>query len=185
MRQTEETVHFNHLNNGFSSAFTGADALSLFNASHVLVGGGTYRNQPATASDLTMTAIETAITDIMDWVDDQSLKIKVMPKVLIVPTALWAVAEKVMNTDRAVGSADNDLNVVRGKMSIIVSPWLTDTDAWFIKTDIINGLTSYTRWDTELERDNDFDTKNLKFTGTRRWSSGWTDPRGAYGTAGA
>jgi len=186
MRQTEETTHFNILNNGFSSTTGTSDGVSIINASHPMVGGGTaLRNQPATASDLTMTSLETAFTDIMDFYDDQLLKIRVMPKFLVVPTALWAVGEKVLGTDRVVGSADNDINVVRGKVKLIVSPWLTDTDAWFVVTDAMHGLTSYTRREAEIDRDNDFDTQNLKFSATRRWSQGLTDFRGIYGSAGA
>lgn len=186
MRQTEETTHWNVLNNGFSSTVTGADGVSLFNASHPMVGGGTaLRNQLATASDLTMTALETAFTDIMDFYDDQLLKIRVLPKKLAVPTAIWAVARKIMETEKAVGSADNDKNVLMGALELVVCPWLTDTDAWFVITDAPNGLVSYTRQEAELDRDNDFDTKNLKFTAIRRWIPSWTDWRGAYGSAGA
>lgn len=186
MRQTEETTHFNVLNTGFAATPVGADGVSLFNASHPMVGGATaLRNQLATASDLSMTALETAFTDIMDFYDDQALKIRVLPKKLVVPTALWAVARKIMETEKAVGSADNDKNVLMGALELIVSPWLTDTDAWFIITDAPNGLVSYTRQEAELDRDNDFDTKNLKFTAVRRWISSWTDWRGAFGSAGA
>lgn len=185
MRQTEETIHWNVLNNAFSTELA-ADGLSVCNASHVNVGdGATQSNQPDTASDLTMAALEQACTDIMDWLDDQSLKIMVKPRTLVVPTALWHVAEKILGTDKAVGSADNDINVVRGKVNIVVSPYLTDTDAWFIVTDAEDGLTTYLRRSAEINRDNDFDTQNLKFTSTKRWSQGVTDWRGIYGTAGA
>lgn len=184
LRQTEETIATNVLNNGFSTALT-ADGAALFSATHSLVGGGTFSNMPATASDLTMASLEQACTDIMNFVDDQSLKIMVRPVRLVVPTALWHVAEKILGTDRAVGSADNDINVVRSKMAVTVTPFLTDPDAWFIITDTPNGLTFYRRRAAEINRDNDFETQNLKFTTTSRFSVGATDPRGAYGTAGA
>lgn len=185
MRITEETLHFNVLNNGFSTELA-ADGLSIFNASHPNVGDGALQsNMPSTASDLTMAALEQACTDIMDWEDDQSLKIMVRPRTLVVPTALWHVAEKILGTDKAVGSADNDINVVRNKMSLVVSPYLTDSDAWFIVTDAEDGLTTYLRRSAEINRDNDFDTQNLKFSTTKRWSQGLTDWHGVYGTAGA
>ena len=185
LRQTEETVGFNHLNRGFNTTYTGADGVTLFNASHPLVGGGTFSNQLGTNSDLTQTSLETAIQNLMDFVDDQSLKIRIMPKTLVVPTALNFTAFKLMNTDRAVGSADNDKNPLQGMLKVVVSPYLTDTDAWFIITDCPNGLTWFKRRAAEIKRDNEFDTQNLKMATTARWSSGWTDPRGAYGTPGA
>jgi phage major head subunit gpT-like protein len=185
MRQTEETIHWAVVNNGFTAGFTGADGQVLFSASHPLIGGGTLSNIPDTASDLTQSSLETAFTDIMDFLDDQSLKIRAMPKTLVVPTPLWHVAEKLMGTDKAVGSNDNDINVVRGKMNVVVSPYLTDPDAWFIMTDVKDGLTSYDRRASEIERDNEFDTQNLKFITTKRWSQGWTNFRGMYGSAGA
>lgn len=185
MRQTEETIAFNHLNNAFSTSFLGADGVSLGNASHPLVGGGTFSNLPATASDLTMTSLETAVQDLMNFVDDQSKFIKVMPRILVVSPAIWAVAEKVLSTDRAVGSSDNDVNVVRGKMKLLVSPYIADTDAWFIVTDVPNGFTFFNRREAEIDKDNEFTTQNMSFVTTRRFSSGWINPRCAYMTAGA
>ena len=186
MRQTEETIAFNHLNRAFNTSFTGADGLSLCNASHLLVGGGTYRNQLSTASDLSQTSLETATQDLMDFVDDQSLKIRVMPKCLVVPTALNHTALKLIETDYVVGSADNDRNTTKGLFQdLVVSPYLTDNDAWFIVTDVPHGLVWYDRRDAEIVRDNEFDTQNLKFATTKRFSSGWTDPRGVFGTGGA
>ena len=183
--QTEETVHFNVLNNGFSTELT-ADGQTVFNASHNLVGGGTFRNQLATAADLTQTSLEQATQDLLDFVDDQSLKIRVMPKCLVVPTALNHTARKILETHYVTGSADNDINPVYGLfMDLVVSPWLTDSDAWFIVTDCPNGLTCFVRRDSEITRDNEFATENLQFKTTRRWSQGVTDPRGVFGTAGA
>lgn len=184
--QTKETIAFNHLNNGFNTSFTGADGLSLFNASHLLVGGGTFRNQLATPADLTQTSLEQACQDLMDWVDDRSLKIRALPKCLTVPTQLNFTARKLLESSGIVGSADNDINPIPGLFSdLVVSPYLTDTDAWFIVTDVPNGLTWFTRRANEVGRDNEFDTENLKFKVTERFSSGWTDPRGVFGTAGA
>lgn len=186
MRQTRETQAFNVLNRAFNTAFTGADGLSLCNASHTLVGGGTYSNQLATAADLAQTSLETATQNLMDFVDDQSLKIRAMPKMLVVPTAINHTALKLLETDLVVGSADNDKNTVKGLFSgLVVSPWLTDTDAWFIITDVDQGLTWFDRRTAGIERDNEFDTTQLKYMTTARWSYGWIDPRGVYGTAGA
>lgn len=187
MQQTEETTHFNVLNNAFTAGVTaGADGVALASNAHPLVGGGANQsNIPDTASDLTMTSFETACTDIMDFVDEQSLKIYVKPRLLVVPTALWAIGEKILGTDRAVGSADNDINVVRAKAQLIVSPWLTDTDAFFVVTDVPNGLVSYERRAADIDRDNEFNTQNLLFTSTRRWSQGFTDHRCIYASQGA
>jgi hypothetical protein len=186
MRQTEETLGFNHLNNGFNTSFTGADGLSLFNASHTLVGGGTFSNQLSTAADLTQTSLEQILQDIMDAVDDQSLKIRLMPECLVVPTQINFRARKLLESDYVTGSADNDKNGLTGLFKdLVVSPYLTDTDAWFVRTNCPNGLTWFWRRRAEVTRDNEFDTENLKFKDTARWSSGWTDPRAAWGTPGA
>jgi hypothetical protein len=186
MRQTEEFTHHNTLNNAFTAGdWAGPDGVALCASNHPNVVAGTQANIPDTASDLTMTSLEQAFTDIMDYVDDQQLKIFIRPVKLIVPTALWAVTEKILGTDRAVGSADNDINVVRGDVSNVVSPWLTDPDAWFVKTNAENCLTSYVRREAEIDRDNDFDTQNLKFITSKRWSYGFTDWKGIYGSAGA
>ena len=186
MRQTEETIAFNHLNRAFNTSFTGADGVSLCNASHPLVGGGTYRNQLSTPSDLTQTSLETAVQDLMDFVDEQSLKIRTLPKCLVVPTALNFTGRKLLESSFVVGSADNDINPMTGLWTdYVVSPYLTDPDAWFIITDVMHGLTWYNRRSAEIVRDNEFDTQNLKFATTARWSSGWTDARGVFGTAGA
>lgn len=183
LRQTEETIAFNHLNNGYNTSFTGADGLSLYNSAHTLVGGGTYRNVLATAADLNQDSLETAIQDLMDFVDDQSLKIRVMPKCLVVPTGLNFRARKLLETNYVTQSADNDINPIPGLMTdLVVSPYLTDVDNWFIITDVPNGLTWYQRRNAEITRDNEFDTENLKFKTTERFSSGWTDPRGTFGS---
>lgn len=184
MRQTEETIATNVLNNAFGTALS-ADGASIINATHSLIGGGTMANTPTVAADLTMASLEQAFTDIMNFVDDQGLTIMVRPTKLVVPTATWAIAEKILGTDRAVGSADNDINVVRSKVSTVVTPYITDNDSWFVITDVPNGLTFYNRRAAEINRDNDFETQNLKFSTTRRFSVGCTDYRGVYGTAGA
>ena len=186
MRQTEETLAFNHLNNGFNANFTGADGATLFNATHPLVAGGTQSNQLAVAADLTQTSLEQILQDLMDAVDDQQLKIRLMPKCLVVPTQLNFRARKLLESEYVTGVADNDKNGIPGLFQdLVVSPYLTDNDAWFVVTDCPNGLTWFWRRRPEVSRDNEFDTENLKFKDTGRWSSAWTDFRGVYGTAGA
>ena len=185
MRQTEETLGWNQFNNGFSTAVS-ADGLSILNSAHTLVAGGTFSNILATPADLTQTSLETLSAQILDAVDDQGLRIRLLPRALVVATANNYTARKLMESPNVVGKADNDINPMMGQFrDVIVSPWLTDADAWFIVTDCDNGMVWYQRWAAELERDNEFDTKNLKFTLTNRFSLGNTDPRGVYGTAGA
>jgi hypothetical protein len=184
MRQTEETISANLLNNGFGTTTT-ADGLSLFNASHSNVGGGTQRNQLSTASDLSQAALEQAVIDLMDFKDERGLRIMVTPELLLVPTALRFTAEKILGTKYAVGSNDNDINPIEGLMPLQVNPYLTDSDAWFIKTNVRNGTVFYNRRTAELARDNEFDTENLKFKQSRRFAVGTTDWRGWFGTAGA
>lgn len=183
-RQTQETLAFNHLNRAFNSSFTGADGLELCSTAHLFVTGGTYANEPATGADLSETAIEDAYTTIRDFVDDQGLKVFIQPKMLVAPTALEWTAKKILQTEKEVGTANNDKNVIAGSVELIVSPYLTDPDAWFITTDCMDGLCWYWRRQVEMLRDNEFDTQNLKFATTWRSSSGWINPRGIYGSSG-
>lgn len=186
MIQLKETLCANQLNNGFSSNI-GADGVALFAATHPLIAiGGTASNQPSVAADLSQTSLEQATTDIMTFLDDQGLQIQVNAKTLVVPPALHHTAHKLLETQMVVGSADNDKNIV-ANMGIepVTNPFLTDTDAWFLVTDIPNGLTIYTRRAAKLDRDGDFETDNLKIKTTERFSIGFTDWRGVYGSAGA
>ena len=167
MRKTEETVGANIYNNGFSTE-TAADGLSAFNSAHLNVDGTTFSNVPTVAADLTQTSLEQAVVDISDYVDDRGLPILVQGKILIVPTALQHIAKKILGTNFAVGTADNDINTVAGTMELVVNPYLTDTDAWFIKTDADNGFTWMDRMKAEIDRENEFNTKNLQFSVIRR-----------------
>ena len=185
MKETLETVNWNHINNGYTAGFTGADGIILFSASHNLAGGGTYSNILATASDLTQTAIEQALIDISNYVDDQGLRMNLKAQTLIVPTALQFTARKIMETAQVVDSADNTKNVIAGMLDIVVSPYLTDSDQWQIKTSVKNGLTHYWRRQPAMERDNEFATQNLQMLTTMRFSSGWTDAHTVYGSPGA
>jgi uncharacterized protein YbaR (Trm112 family) len=184
MRQTEETISASVFNLGFST-MNGADGVSFFNSAHPNVRGGTQRNIPAVASDLTQASLEQAYIDIHDWQDDSSLRINLMPEKLLVAPTNRFVAEKILGTKFAVGSADNDINPMAGQLDLIVNPFLTDPDAWFILTNSKAGATFYRRRNAEVSRDNEFDTENLKIKTTARFSVGATDWRYAYGSAGA
>lgn len=193
VRKTEETVVFNLLNNGFSTASNPtltADGLSLLNASHLLVGavGTTQKNTPSTAADLSQTSLEQMYIDVSNFVDDTNLPIVVRPQKLIVPTASQHLARKILETEYQVDSGNNTINPVssaRMPLDLIVSPWLTDTDAWFIKTDEADGLVFTEVDQVMLDRDNDFDTKNLKFSAMRGFGVGAVNYLGYYGSPGA
>lgn len=188
VRETEEIVAHNVLNNAFNTAFTGADGSALIATNHVPVAGGANQaNRPNTATDLTITALENAVEDIMQFKDDQGLRILVKGMKLVVPAQLAVEAQKLLDTEYIPGSADNDVNVVKSKynMTVIPTPYLTDPDAWFICTDVEDGLKFFNRRAATIDRDKDFDTDNLKIKVTRRFSTGFTDWRGVYGSPGA
>lgn len=193
VRKTEETVVANLLNNGFSTATTPtltADQLSLFNSAHRLVAANnvTQRNTPATASDLSQTSLEQMYIDVGNFVDDQNLPIVVRPQKLVVPVASQHLARKILDTEYEVGSANNTINPVasaRMPLDLIISPWLTDVDAWFVKTDEEDGLVFTDVDAVMLDRDNDFDTKNLKFSAMRLFGVGAVNYLGYYGSPGA
>lgn len=184
MRQTEEIVGHLPFNNGFSTA-TGADGVSYFNSAHPNVGGGTQANVPGTMTDLTQATLEAAYIALMDYKDERGLRINVLPKKLFVAPANRFVAEKILQTKFAVGSNDNDKNVIAGSVDLIVSPYLTDGDAWFVGTDASMGTMFVRRRATELSRDNEFDTENLKFKNTSRFTVTQVDWRAWYGNSGA
>lgn len=193
VRKTEETVVHNLLNNGFSTATNPtltADGLSLFNANHRLVADNstTQRNTPATAADLSQTALEQMYIDVGNFVDDQNLPIVVNPKKLIVPIEYQHIAREILQTEYETGSANNNINPVsnsRMPLELIITPWLTDTDAWFIKTDQEDGLVFTNVDEVMLDRDNEFDTKNLKFSAVRLFGTGAVNYLGMYGSPGA
>lgn len=193
VRRTEETVVANLLNNGFSTATNPtltADGKSLFNSAHLLVAANnvTQKNTPSTAADLSQTSLEQMYIDVSRFVDDQNLPIVVRPQKLIVPSESQHLARKILNTEYEVGSGNNTINPVstaRMPLELIVSPWLTDTDAWFVKTDEKDGLVFTDVDAVMLDRDNDFDTKNLKFSAMRGFGTGAVNYLGYYGSPGA
>lgn len=187
MRQTKETVGGNVLNRAFTSTYTGGDGLELCSTAHVNVAGGTWQNELTTAADISEASLEQAVIDIGKWMDDRGLKIAVRPQKLIVPVDLDFEANKIMKTEYEVGTANNTVNIVRSRFpgGVVVNHYLTDVDAWFIKTDAPDGMKYWSRRDDAFTTDNDFDTDNAKFKATSRYSFGWSDPRGIYGSPGA
>lgn len=193
IRRTEETIVFNLLNNGFATALNPtltADGKSLLNSAHLLVAANnvTQKNTPATASDLSQSSLEQMYIDVSRFVDDQNLPIVVRPQKLIVPSESQHLARKILQTEYEVDSGNNTINPVssaRMPLELIESPWLTDVDAWFVKTNEPDGLVFTDVDPAMLDRDNDFDTKNLKFSAMRLFGTGAVNYLGYYGSPGA
>jgi len=177
------------LNNGFNSAYTGGDGSALFSASHSLVSGGTNSNIPSTPADLNETSLEAAVIQIAQWTDERGLLIAAKPKKLIVPPPLQFVATRLLETEQRVGTTDNDINALKNNGSIpegyTVNNFLTDTNAWFLTTDVPNGLKHFVRQSLVTSSDSDFDTGNMRYKARERYSFGWSDPLGMYGSSGS
>lgn len=175
-------------NNAFTAAYAGGDGVELC-GTHTLSGGGTLANEPATATDLNETALENAYIEISKWTDERGLKTAIQPQTLIIPTDLCFVAERILKSTLRVESADNDLNALRSKSAIPggyeVNHYLTDTDAWFIKTDAPNGLKRFNRVAMKTGMEGDFETGNVRYKARERYSFGWSDYRGLYGSPGS
>jgi len=188
MRQTKEVIGANVYNRAFNSSYTGGDGSSLINSSHANLKGGTWSNQIATASDLSEAALEQACIDIAGFTNDAGLLIAVKPETLIIPRQAIFEAKRILNSDGRVGTDNNDVNAIKGMgliPKVVVNHYLTDTDAWFIRTNVPHGMKYFERRADQFDMDNDWDTENAKFKATARYSFGWTDPRGLYGSAGA
>jgi len=175
------------LNDAFSTTY--GDGVALCSTAHPLVSGGTNSNTPSTAADLNETSLEAAIIQIAGWTDERSLLIAARPRKLIIPPALQFVATRLLETEGRVGTADNDLNAIKNNGSVpdgySVNHYLTDTDAWFLTTDVPNGLKHFVRTPISTSMDADFDTGNSRYKARERYSFGVSDPLGIYGTAGA
>ena len=189
MRQTKEIVAANVYNRGFNSSYTGGDGKEMLATDHPNYSGGTWSNELTTAADLSEAALEQACIDIMKMENDRGLKISIMPQTLVIPPDLVFEAERILGSTHRVGTADNDINALKalGKLpnGVVVNHYLTDSDAWFIRTNAPNGLKFMQRRSMQFGIDNDFDTENAKFKATERYSAGWTDPRAIYGSPGA
>lgn len=187
MRQTKETIAANVLNRAFNSSYTFGDGVSLINASHPNIAGGTWSNQIATAADISEAALEQACIDIQKYTNDRGLKIAVKPQKIIVPVDLDFETNKILKTEYEVGTNNNTVNLVRGRFpgGVYVNHYLTDTDAWFIITNVPNGMTYFERRGDTFTMDDDWDTDNAKYKATARYSFGCSDKRAIYGSAGA
>ena len=178
------------LNNGFTGgSYAGGDGVALFSATHPLVSGGTNSNIPAVAADLNETSLENAVIQIAAWTDERGLLIAARPLKLIVPPALQFVATRLLETKLRVGTADNDINAIENNGSIpqgyTINHFLTDTNAWFLKTDVPNGLKHFVRTPMSTGFDGDFETGNTRYKARERYSFGFSDPLGMYGSIGA
>ena len=179
------------LNNGFtnSAQYYGGDGVPLFSASHPLVSGGTNSNIPSTPADLNETSLEAAVIQIAAWTDERGLLIAAKPRKLVVPPSLQFVATRLLETELRTGTADNDINALKNNGSIAegytVNNFLTDTNAWFLTTDVPNGMKHFVRTPLSNSMDGDFDTGNVRYKSRERYSFGWSDPLGMYGSIGA
>lgn len=189
MRQTKEIVGANVYNRAFNSSYIGGDGVSMVNTAHPNVVGGTWSNTLAVPADLSEAALEQAIVQIMVFQNDRGLIISAVPESLIVPWNLEFEAHRILRSTMRPGSDTNDINALRdlGKFrkGVVLSHFLTDPDAWFIRTNVPDGLKYFERRPDEFAEDNDFDTENAKFKATGRYSFGWSDPRAIFGSAGA
>ena len=189
MSQTKQTIAANILNNGFDSNYTGGDGVQLLASNHPLANGSTFSNILATAADLNETSLEQSLIDIAGFVDERGLKIALQGRKLIIPKELQFTAERVLRSPLRTSTSDNDINAMLN-MGMIpegyrVNHFLTDTDAFFIITDAPNGLKEFVRSPIKTAIEGDFDTGNVRFKARERYSFGWSDPRGIFGTPGA
>jgi len=177
------------LNNGFNAAVTYGDGVSLFSTQHPLISGGYNSNRPSTAADLNETSLENAVIQIAGWTDERGLLIAAKPRKLIVPPALMFTATRLLETELRVATADNDINAIKNNGSIpegyAVNHFLTDTNAWFLTTDVPNGLKHFVRTPMSTSMDGDFDTGNARYKARERYSFGVSDPLGIYGSPGS
>lgn len=189
MAYTKQVKAASILNSGFAGGPTYGDGQTLFSTAHPLVSGGANSNRPSTAADLNETSLENAVIQIAAWTDERGLLIAAKPKKLIVPPALQFVATRLLETELRVGTADNDINAIKNNGSVpggyAINHFLTDTNAWFLLTDVPNGLKHFVRSPLSNSMDGDFDTGNVRYKARERYSFGVSDPLGVYGSPGA
>jgi hypothetical protein len=177
------------LNNAFTTTVTYGDGVTLCSTAHPLISGGTNSNRPTTGADLNETSLENAVIQIAGWTDERGLLIAAKPKKLIVPPALMFVATRLLETELRVGTTDNDINALKNNGSIpegyTVNHYLTDTNAWFLMTDVPNGLKHFVRTPLQNSMDGDFDTGNVRYKARERYSFGVSDPLGIFGSPGS
>jgi hypothetical protein len=189
MAHTKQVKAAATLNNAFDSNYTGGDGKELCATDHPLAGGGTFRNEPSTAADLNETSLENALIDISTFVDERNLIIALRGTKLIIPPQLQFVADRLLESTLRVGTADNDVNAIRNMGMLpegyTVNHFLTDPDAFFIKTDAPNGFKHFERMPLSTNMEADFDSGNMRFKARERYSFGYSDPRAVFGSPGA
>ena len=188
MANTKQVTAANVLNNGFSTSFPGGDGSPLFSTTHATIAG-TFSNTLATAADLNETSLEQSLIDIANFTDERGLKVAAQGLKLIIPVQLQFTADRLMKSAGRVGTSDNDINAIRNMGMIsggyTVNHFLTDSDAFFIKTDAPNGMKYFERSPIRTSMEGDFDTGNVRYKARERYSFGFSDPRGMYGSPGA
>ena len=190
MAYTKQVKAAYPLNNGFSGgAFTSGDGVTLFNTAHPLVSGGTNSNTQSTPADLNETSLEAAVIQIAGWKDERGLLIAARPRKLIVPPNLMFVATRLLETELRTATADNDINAIKTNGTIpegySVNHYLTDTDSYYLITDVPNGMKHFVRTPLSTSMDGDFDTGNVRYKSRERYSYGVSDPLGIWGSPGA
>ena len=189
MAHTKQVKAAATLNNAFDSNYTGGDGKELCATDHPLAGGGTFRNEPSTAADLNETSLENALIDISTFVDERNLIIALRGTKLIIPPQLQFVADRLLESTLRVGTADNDVNAIRNMGMLpegyTVNHFLTDPEAFFIKTDAPNGFKHFERMPLSTNMEADFDSGNMRFKARERYSFGYSDPRAVFGSPGA
>ena len=189
MSYTKQVKSANVLNNGFAAGYTGGDGKTLFATDHPLVSGSTNSNTQAVAADLNETSLENAVIQIAAWTDERGLLIAAKPRKLVIPPSLQFVATRLLETDLRVGTADNDINALKNNGAIpegyAINHFLTDDNAYFLTTDVPNGMKHFERTALTTSMDGDFDTGNVRYKARERYSFGWSDPLGMWGSAGA
>jgi len=196
MAYTKQVKAASVINNGFSGSYLGGDGVSLFGVSsggsrvgHPLVNGGVNYNSPATGVDLNETSLENAVIQIAAWTDERGLLIAAKPRKMVVPPALMFVAKRLLDTELRVGTTDNDINALKQMGAIpegyTVNHFLTDSNGWYLLTDVPNGMKHFERIALQNSMDGDFDTGNVRYKSRERYSFGWSDPLGMWGSQGS
>jgi len=189
MAYTKQVKAASVLNNGFSTSYPGGDGQALFSTAHPLVSGGTNSNTPSTQVDLNETSLEAAVIQIAAWTDERSLLIAAKPKKLVVPPSLMFVATRLLETKLRTGTNNNDISAIVNNGTVpegyTVNHFLTDVNAWFLLTDVPNGLKHFVRTPLQNSMDGDFDTGNVRYKSRERYSFGWSDPLGVWGSSGS
>jgi|TARA_R110000765_G_scaffold210099_1_gene315289 hypothetical protein len=188
MAYTKQVKSATPLNNGFSSYQSG-DGVAMFSTAHPLVSGGTNSNRPSTGADLNETSLEAAVIAIAKWTDQRGLMIAARPRRLVVPPDLMFVATRILDSEQRPSTADNDVNAIKNNGTIPegyrVNHYLTDTNAWFMITDVPNGMKNFERAPMTTAMDGDFNTGNVRYKARERYSFGVSDPLGVYGSPGS